>query len=92
MFRDNVTGTHIVTTAFLPLLRTGHQKKVFNLTTTLGSFGMQERYKVFPVPAYKIAKAALNMLTVQQAAAYGPQGFTVVCLSPGVRYKVYPLI
>lgn len=35
-------------------------------------------------PAYKISKAALNMLTVQYAVSYPDQGFTFVALSPGV--------
>lgn len=37
-----------------------------------------------PVPAYKISKAALNMLTVQYAQAYANEGFTFMAISPGV--------
>lgn len=88
VFRDNVVGAHVVTSAFLPLLRKGTQKKVANLSTTLGSMEMAPRYKVFPVPAYKVAKAALNMLTVQQALEYGEEGFTFLVLSPGVSLYV----
>lgn len=39
-----------------------------------------------PVPAYKITKAALNMLTVQYAQAYAKEGFTFMSLSPGVCF------
>lgn len=36
------------------------------------------------LPAYKITKAALNMLTVQWALDYDKEGFTFVALTPGV--------
>jgi NAD(P)-dependent dehydrogenase (short-subunit alcohol dehydrogenase family) len=35
-------------------------------------------------PAYKISKAALNMLTVQYAQQYADEGFTFLAVSPGV--------
>lgn len=76
-------GAHVTTSAFLPLLRLGTQKRVINVSTTLGSLAMAPRYAVFPVPAYKVAKAALSMLTVQQSLVYGKEGFTVLALSPG---------
>lgn len=37
-----------------------------------------------PVPAYKISKAALNMLTLQYAQEYANEGFTFMAISPGV--------
>ncbi|KAM5442948.1 hypothetical protein MferCBS31731_001821 [Microsporum ferrugineum] len=79
----NVTGTHLVTSAFLPLLRRGTLKKVFTMSTTMGSFEMTSRFQVAPTPAYKISKAALNMLTVQYAQSLEGEGFTVVAISPG---------
>jgi NAD(P)-dependent dehydrogenase (short-subunit alcohol dehydrogenase family) len=36
-------------------------------------------------PAYKITKAALNMLTVQYALEYEKEGFIIFAVSPGVR-------
>ncbi|PYI08315.1 short-chain dehydrogenase-like protein [Aspergillus sclerotiicarbonarius CBS 121057] len=83
VFHTNVTSAHIVTSAFLPLLKKGTQKKVINISTTLGSIAMAPRYAIFPVPAYKISKAALNMLTVQYAQSFADQGFTFLTLSPG---------
>lgn len=53
-------------------------------STTLGSIGMAPRYAIFPVPAYKVSKAALNMLTVQYAQSFADQGFTFLTISPGV--------
>ena len=45
---------------------------------------MSQRYSIFPVPAYKIAKAALNMLTLQYGQSFAKDGFTFVSISPGV--------
>ncbi|XHG05982.1 hypothetical protein AWENTII_009194 [Aspergillus wentii] len=44
---------------------------------------MASNYKFMPVPAYKITKAALNMLTVQYAQSYADEGFTFFAVSPG---------
>ncbi|EYE92873.1 NAD(P)-binding protein [Aspergillus ruber CBS 135680] len=82
-FNTNVTGAHQVTTAFLPLLRQGDRKVVANISTTLGSMSKSSTFESMPVPAYKITKAALNMLTVQYAQAYAQEGFTFLSLSPG---------
>jgi NAD(P)-dependent dehydrogenase (short-subunit alcohol dehydrogenase family) len=53
-------------------------------SSTLGSIGMASTYSLFPVPAYKVSKAALNMLTVQYAQSFADQGFSIFTLSPGV--------
>ncbi|EGD85738.1 hypothetical protein H112_06657 [Trichophyton rubrum D6] len=79
----NVVSVHIVTSAFLPLLRNGTMRKVFNMSTTMGSIGMAAKFRAAPAPSYKISKAALNMLTVQYALALEDEGFTVVAVSPG---------
>ncbi|OJI80407.1 hypothetical protein ASPTUDRAFT_178834 [Aspergillus tubingensis CBS 134.48] len=83
VFHTNVTSAHMVTSAFLPLLKRGNQKKVVNISTTLGSIIMAPRFALFPVPAYKVSKAALNMLTVQYAQSFADQGFTFLAISPG---------
>ncbi|KAF3482005.1 short chain oxidoreductase [Arthroderma uncinatum] len=82
-FNSNVTSAHLVTSAFLPLLKKGALKKVANISTTLGSMGMAPTFKPFPVPAYKVSKAALNMLTVQYAQTFADEGFTFAAISPG---------
>ena len=78
----NVTGVHRVSSAFLPLLDRGKQKKIVNITSTLGSIGLVDKYAA-PLPAYKISKSALNMLTVQYSIDLNAKGYTVFCLSPG---------
>lgn len=54
-------------------------------STTLGFIEMSPKYALFPVPAYKISKAALNMLTTQYAQSFAAQGLTFLTISPGVR-------
>lgn len=45
---------------------------------------MADNFRLLPSPAYKISKAALNMLTVQYAKQYANDGFTFLGISPGV--------
>ncbi|KZF23355.1 short-chain dehydrogenase-like protein [Xylona heveae TC161] len=79
----NIGGTHNVTRAFIPLLEKGKQKKIINISSTVGSFGMAERYAPLPYHGYKISKTGLNMLTYQYAHSFAEKGFTVVAISPG---------
>jgi len=79
----NVTAVHLVTQAFLPLLEKGNLKKIVNITSTLGSISLAGEFLSSPAPAYKISKAALNMLTVQYASQQAEHGFTIFCISPG---------
>ncbi|KAJ5452571.1 Short-chain dehydrogenase/reductase SDR [Penicillium cf. griseofulvum] len=80
-FNVNATATHIVSRAFLPLLRKGEKKTVLNIT--VGSIAMADAFPHHTTPAYKISKAALNMLTVQYAQQYVDDGFTFLAISPG---------
>lgn len=43
-------------------------------------------HKHMPTYAYKISKAALNMLTVQYALDFADQGFAFLAISPGVSF------
>jgi NAD(P)-dependent dehydrogenase (short-subunit alcohol dehydrogenase family) len=49
---------------------------------------MADAFKSMPVPAYKISKAALSMLTVQYAHQYADDGFTFLGISPGVSQDI----
>ncbi|CRG88458.1 hypothetical protein PISL3812_05488 [Talaromyces islandicus] len=82
-FNMNVVSVHNVTRAFLPMLVKGETKKVFNISTSVGSIAQANRYMHLLVPSYKITKAALNMLTKQYALEFADAGFTFVALSPG---------
>ena len=79
----NVVAVHEVSSAFLPLLQQGKEKKIVNISSTVGSMALKEWTKMMPNPSYKISKAALNMLTIQYASDLESQGFTVFCVSPG---------
>ncbi|KAL1976811.1 hypothetical protein VTN31DRAFT_3093 [Thermomyces dupontii] len=85
-FCANVNSVHLVTTAFLPLLKNGKSKKVLNISSAMGSIGLAQKYIGYPKPAYKISKAALNMLTRQYALDPGlhQEGFTFLAVNPGV--------
>jgi NAD(P)-dependent dehydrogenase (short-subunit alcohol dehydrogenase family) len=45
---------------------------------------MAKDYVDQPCFAYKISKAALNMMNVQYAQQYAKEGFTFLAVSPGV--------
>lgn len=79
----NVVAVHKVSSTFIPLLQQGKQKKIVNITSTLGSIGLNDYMKMMPMSSYKISKTALNMLTVQYANDLDSGGFTVFCISPG---------
>ncbi|KAF9890479.1 hypothetical protein FE257_005884 [Aspergillus nanangensis] len=82
-FHANVTSTHMVTQAFLPLLRKGDRKLVTNISTTVGSINLAHIYQPNSYPSYSITKAALNMLTKQYALGLADEGFTFLAVSPG---------
>ncbi|KAL3259197.1 hypothetical protein ABHI18_005451 [Aspergillus niger] len=82
-FRVNVTGPHVITQNFLPVLRKGSMKKIVNISSSVGSIAKQSVYRELPAPSYKITKAALNMMTVLYSQELEIEGFTVFCVSPG---------
>jgi len=82
-FTTNVVSVHLVTRSFLPLLGKGTLKKIVNISSTMGSISMSDRFHQGSAPAYKISKAALNMLTVQYSYDLGKEGYIVFAISPG---------
>ncbi|KAK7931810.1 NAD(P)-binding protein [Apiospora marii] len=83
IFNINVMSVQNMTTVFLPLLERGQLKKVANISTTVSSFAYQDVFARLPAPAYKVTKAALNMLTLQWGMEYRDKGFTIFGVSPG---------
>jgi NAD(P)-dependent dehydrogenase (short-subunit alcohol dehydrogenase family) len=77
ILRTNVVAPLLVTQALLPVLAPG--AVIVNVSSLLASLsdGLGVDY------AYNASKAALNMLTVTMQRDLGPQGFTVVSVSPG---------
>ncbi|KAJ9359962.1 hypothetical protein DTO027B9_1514 [Paecilomyces variotii] len=77
-FNTNVTGVHRVTRQFLPLLRKGQQKKVLNISSSVGSIAMAPQFQKMLTPSYKITKAALNSMTAEYGLTFAKEGFTFV--------------
>ncbi|KAF7193793.1 putative oxidoreductase [Pseudocercospora fuligena] len=80
----NLVSAHVMTLAFFPLLQKGREKKVINISTTMGSIAMTRDYSFAPTQAYKISKAGMNMLNAQWAMEFEKEGFTFLAVSPGV--------
>lgn len=78
-FDVNVGSVFLATQYLYPLLKAGQSKKVINISSRLGSIGLNSGG---PIP-YNISKAGLNMLTKQQAIAYAADNISVLSISPG---------
>nr|OQO17269.1 hypothetical protein B0A51_17278 [Rachicladosporium sp. CCFEE 5018] len=83
VFELNVVGVQRITMAFLPLLERGREKKIMNISSRLASISLASHTKFAPTYAYKVSKAAMNMLTMQYALDLQDSGFTVMAVSPG---------
>ena len=58
----------------------------------MGSIALVKDFMFQPTPAYKISKAALNMMTVQYAAYLEKAGFIVFSICPGVSVRENELL
>jgi NAD(P)-dependent dehydrogenase (short-subunit alcohol dehydrogenase family) len=56
----------------------------------MGSISLAASYVFAQTPAYKVSKAALNMLAAQYALDFEKDGFTVLSISPGVSHNNDP--
>jgi NAD(P)-dependent dehydrogenase (short-subunit alcohol dehydrogenase family) len=85
VFETNVFGIVRVTNAFLPLLERSDQPVIVNVSSGMGSIGLTsdaDRLESTLVNfAYSPSKAAVNMLTTQQAKAF--PGMRVNVVDPG---------
>lgn len=82
---SNVIGVRNITRALLPLLRISQEKKVVNISSALGSITLTQAFSFSQsCAAYKVSKAALNMLTSQWAMSFKKDGVVVLSVSPGV--------
>lgn len=75
----NVGGPFLTAKHLYPLLKAGQGKKIVNISSRLGSIASNSGGSI----PYSLSKAALNMLTKQQANAYRADGIAVISLSPG---------
>jgi NAD(P)-dependent dehydrogenase (short-subunit alcohol dehydrogenase family) len=81
VFNVNVTAPMLIIRSLLPLLRSGVEPMIVNITSQLGS--MQVAARIGRDTAYCVSKAALNMLSVKAAAALRDERIGVVMLHPG---------
>jgi len=65
-FKHNVVAPAVIGKHFLPLLEKGRRKVIMNMTSGLGSIGLNLGPKC---SSYSISKDAVNMLTYKQSAA-----------------------
>ncbi|ORY69427.1 dehydrogenase [Leucosporidium creatinivorum] len=78
----NLYGPISVTTSFLPLLRRGRGRKIFLISSSMGSLGGPMGETPFSI-SYSISKSALNMFSLKLARELSEEGFTVVPFHPG---------
>ncbi len=76
----NTLGPVRVTRGLLPNLRSSEKKTIVNITSRLGSIGLND-FGIFY--GYRESKAALNMFTKTLAIELGPEGFTCLTIHPG---------
>ncbi|EKM57411.1 uncharacterized protein PHACADRAFT_251059 [Phanerochaete carnosa HHB-10118-sp] len=74
----NVAGPGHLAQTLLPLLERGRNKTILNMTSGLGSVGLDCGPKC---ATYSLSKIAVNMLTYKQAKAR--PDFVAICLDPG---------
>ena len=80
-FEVNAIGPIRVTRAFVDLLMAGERpRRIVNMTSLMGSIDDNRSGDAY---AYRMSKAALNMLTGRLAAELAGQGTIVVSMSPG---------
>jgi NAD(P)-dependent dehydrogenase (short-subunit alcohol dehydrogenase family) len=87
VFDTNFFGTLAVTQAMLPLLRQSASARIVNVSSGLGSLTLNGdlagEFAAYRLAGYGASKAAVNMLTVQLAAALRADGIKVNAADPG---------
>ncbi|TPX35893.1 hypothetical protein SmJEL517_g01826 [Synchytrium microbalum] len=82
-FNTNALSSYYVTVALLPLLSKSTNARVLNISSIVGSIGLvPDTIPYGAMPAYRVSKAAMNMLSATLAAV-NPD-VTIVTSHPGV--------
>jgi NAD(P)-dependent dehydrogenase (short-subunit alcohol dehydrogenase family) len=79
-FETNLFGAWSCASEVLPHMRAAGYGRIVNITSNMASLGLTADAES---PAYRISKAALNMLTVLLAAEVRDEGILVNSASPG---------
>ena len=77
VFAVNVTGTYLVSKAFLPAMIAQHRGAIVNISSISGLAGD------FNMVAYNATKGAIVNMTRAMAMDYGPDGIRVNSIAPG---------
>lgn len=80
IFRTNVFGPMKVSETFVDNVAASEQKRIVNISSTIGSNIEGARAQVF---CYGPSKAALNKVSTLMAQALRDRGITVIALCPG---------
>lgn len=87
-FNTNVIGAAVVAEAFSPLLLKSSNPYLLHISRALGSLYQasdpQSGYSEIDGRVYRMSKAALNMLAVQDSKVLGKQGVKVFAVCPGL--------
>jgi NAD(P)-dependent dehydrogenase (short-subunit alcohol dehydrogenase family) len=75
----NVGGPLMTSKTLYPLLKKGREKKIINISSQMGSIQLTDG----GATPYRVSKAALNMLSRNQAIEYKGDGIAVVIVHPG---------
>ena len=75
----NVGGPLMTSKTLYPLLQKGKEKKIININSQMGSIQLTDG----GATPYRVSKAALNMLSRNQAIEYKGEGVAVVIVHPG---------
>jgi len=86
-FDANSTGAALVSYAFVPLLQKSSNPRVIYISSGLGSINQRadanSPYYAVPALAYRMSKAALDMLAVHTYSEFKGWGCKVWALCPG---------
>ncbi|MEJ2363832.1 MAG: SDR family oxidoreductase [Deltaproteobacteria bacterium] len=75
----NVGGPLMISRTLYPLLQRGKEKKIINISSQMGSIQLTDG----GATPFRVSKAALNMLSRNQAIEYKEAGIAVVIVHPG---------
>jgi NAD(P)-dependent dehydrogenase (short-subunit alcohol dehydrogenase family) len=79
-FDTNATGALRVSLALLPQLRRGTDKKLVHITSGMGSIGDNSSGGAY---AYRMSKAALNMMSKSLSVDLRGEGILSIVINPG---------
>lgn len=83
-YRTNFLGSVFLVQALHPFLEQGESKKIFFISSTVGSISGQIGGQALSVSAYGQFKAALNYISKELSLELGPSGFIVIAAHPGI--------